>query len=304
MAKIKLTAKQQKILYYGLLGVLVLIFIASAAGIAAYFIESNQSGKRYDELGAFLEEIRSTMDQDTGDNTPNGGNSNENNGGNSGNSGSNDPDNPQGNLNKDPNNSQNAAPKEPVMLADYKQIYDINNDTVGWITMPGIKVNYPVVQTPNDPDYYLDHDFYKRRSDWGAIYAEEACDINRPSDNIILYGHHMKDGSMFASLLKFQQKEFWETHQKFVFDTLYERHQYRIWAVFKITGDANNGFPYHQFIYAATQKDFDDFVSTAKSLSFYDTGITPEYGDYLLTLSTCEYTLENGRFVVCAVRTD
>lgn len=299
MAKIKLTEKQQKILYYGLLGVLALIFIGSAIGIASYFIGSQQSGKQYDELGALLEDIRSTMEENSGENNTNNGGSN------SGGSSSQKPDNSQGTPNNGGTSSTpDPTPAEPVMLPDYKQIYDLNNDLVGWITMPDLKVNYPVVQTPDDPDYYLDHDFYKRRSDWGAIYAEEACDINRPSDNIILYGHHMKDGSMFASLLKFQSKEFWQTHQKFIFDTLYERHQYRIWAVFKISGDADNGFPYHQFIYAATEADFNDFVAKAKSLSFYDTEITPEYGDYLLTLSTCEYTLENGRFVVCAVRTD
>ena len=293
MAKKKLTKKQQQILYYGLIGVLVLIFIGSAIGIVSYFWDSQESGKRYDELSNLLEDIRSTMDQDSGDNAANSGSSNSN-------------QNANGSQDQSGSSSDDTSstPEEPVMLADYQQIYQLNNDLVGWITMPDIKVNYPVVQTPNDPDYYLTHDFYKRRSDWGAIYAEEACDINRPSDNIILYGHHMKDGSMFASLLKFQEKEFWETHQKFIFDTLYERHQYRIWAVFKISGNADNGFPYHQFIYAATEADFNEFVSTAKSLAFYDTGITPEYGDYLLTLSTCEYTLDNGRFVVCAVRTD
>ena len=173
---------------------------------------------------------------------------------------------------------------------------------VGWITVPDTKINYPVMQTPTKPDYYLKRNFYKKSSDWGAIYAREVCNVNEPSDNVTLYGHHMKDGSMFTGLDKFKQKSFWETHRTFQFDTLYERHTYEIIGVFKTSANVGQGFNYHLFVDAADEGKFNEFVSTVKSLAFYETGVTAQYGDKLLTLSTCEYTLSNGRFVVVAKR--
>ena len=196
-----------------------------------------------------------------------------------------------------------AAPTEPQILPEYLPFYEQNNDMVGWITVPGTKVNYPVMQTPDNHDYYLNRDFNHNWSDWGAIYAREACDINAPSDNVVLYGHHMADGSMFAQLeTRYKRKSFWEEHQYLTFDTLYEHHTYQIIAVFRISVSLGQGFPYHQFNDAANKEEFDAFVAKIKELSLYDTGLTAEYGDKLLTLSTCEYTLTNGRFVVVAKR--
>ena len=178
----------------------------------------------------------------------------------------------------------------------------MNNDLVGWITIPDTKINYPVVQSPDNPDYYLKHTFEGLSSDWGCIYAREQCDVYAPSDNVVLYGHHMKDGSMFAQLDKYKKQSFWEDHQYFTFDTLYERHTYQVIAVFKTSGTAGVGFAYHLFNDAASEEEFNEFMATVHSLQFYDTGLTAEYGDKLLTLSTCEYTQDNGRFVVVAKR--
>ena len=168
--------------------------------------------------------------------------------------------------------------------------------------VPDTKINYPVMQTPKMKDYYLYRNFDKMGSDWGAIYAREVCDINAPSDNITLYGHHMMDGSMFAQLDFFKKKDFWETHQTFSFDTLYEHHTYQIIAVFKTSGTTGKGFPYHRFVNAKTEAEFNEFITTIKGMAFYETGLTAEYGDKLLCLSTCEYTQDNGRFVVVAKR--
>jgi sortase B len=109
---------------------------------------------------------------------------------------------------------------------------------------------------------------------------------------------------MFAGLDKFKKEAFFKDHQTFTFDTLYEHHTYQIWAVFKTSANLDQGFPYHQFSDAATQEEFDAFVSTVKSMQFYETGVTPQFGDKMIALSTCEYSLDNGRFVVCAVRVD
>ena len=114
--------------------------------------------------------------------------------------------------------------------------------------------------------------------------------------------HHMNDGSMFHNLNDYQFREFYEEHPIIQFDTLTERHTYQVFAVFKTSASVGVGFPYHKFENAANRQEFDNFVATCKRLAFFDTGITPQYGDKLITLSTCEYTLENGRFVVVAYR--
>ena len=199
-----------------------------------------------------------------------------------------------------------ATPPRPTtaggMLPGYKDIYDQNNDTVGWIKMEGTKINYPVLQTPSDPNYYLYRDFDKKQSKRGSIYAWGDADINKPSDNITLFGHHMADGSMFACLNDYTSKDAWDKNNLIFFDTLTEYHTYKIFAVFKTSANVGEGFSYHKFVDAANEQEFNDFVSTCKKLSFYDTGITPVYGDKLICLSTCEYTLDNGRLVVAAVR--
>ena len=191
---------------------------------------------------------------------------------------------------------------EPGIIPGYKEIYEMNNDVVGWIKMEGTKMDYPVMQTPSNPNYYLYRDFDKKNSKRGSIYAKEECDINTPSDNITIFGHNMQDGSMFACLGDYTSKRTWENNSLIFFDTLTEYHTYKIFAVFKTSANLGQGFRYHMFVDANNQQEFDEFVSTCKRLSFYDTGITPVYGDKLICLSTCEYSLDNGRLVVAAVR--
>ncbi len=195
-----------------------------------------------------------------------------------------------------------AEPTEPRILDAYAGLYSLNSDMVGWLEIPNTKLKYPVMQTPNEANYYLYRDFDKGDSQRGTIYAWEAADINKPSDNITMFGHNMKDGSMFAALNNYVNQYFWEDNQLILFDTLYEYHTYKIFAVFKTTATQGQGFSYHQFVDAADEAEFNEFVAKCKEMSFYDTGITPVYGDKLICLSTCEYTLENGRLVVAAVR--
>ena len=173
---------------------------------------------------------------------------------------------------------------------------------VGWIKIEGTKVNYPVMQTKERPNYYLKRNFDGMPSDWGSIYIREECDVNTPSDNVTIYGHNMIDCSMFGDLKNYNDKKFWEEHKEIFFDTLSEDHVYEIFAVFKTTANEGEGFAYHQMEDAANEKEYNDFVATCKKLSFYDTGITPQYGDKLICLSTCEYTMDNGRLVVAARR--
>ena len=197
--------------------------------------------------------------------------------------------------------TQETEPTEPLMIPAYEELYAKNSDTVGWLQIEGTKLNNPVVQTPDDPNFYLQRDFNKNYSEWGTVYAWGSADLQRPSDNVTLFGHTMQDGSMFACLQNYTRQEFWENNKLIFFNTLTEYHTYKVYAVFKTSANIGN-FAYHQFVDANTEEEFNTFVSTCKEKAFYDTGITPVYGDKLLTLSTCEYSLDNGRLVICAVR--
>ena len=112
----------------------------------------------------------------------------------------------------------------------------------------------------------------------------------------------MKNGSMFSDLEKFKSKEFWETHKTFSFDTLYEKQTYEVVAIFKtvVYTDSANEFRYYQFSDAETLEQFDEYIQRVKEKALYDTGVSAEYGDKLITLSTCEYSNKNGRIVLVA----
>ena len=191
---------------------------------------------------------------------------------------------------------------EVVMLPEYVELYKQNNDMVGWISIPDTKINYPVMQSVDEPNFYLKHGFDKGYTDYGCPYVGESCDVSKPSDNLIIYGHHMKNGSMFSDLEKFKSKDFWEEHKTFSFDTLYEKQTYEVNAVFKtvVYTDSVNEFRYYQFSDAETPEQFDEYIAKCKAKALYDTGVSAEYGDKLITLSTCEYSNTNGRLVLVA----
>lgn len=193
-------------------------------------------------------------------------------------------------------------PTEPSILYELQMSYAINNDLVGWMEIPGTKINYPVVQSPYEANFYLRRNFKKESATCGTLYVREACDVFRPSDNVTIYGHNMRNGTMFADLHKYEKQSFWTDNRYIYFDTLYERHTYEIFAVFISTADLSVGFRYHIFDDADNQTEYDGFVTKCKELSLYDTGITPQYGEKLITLSTCDKSIEDGRFVVVARR--
>ena len=153
------------------------------------------------------------------------------------------------------------------------------------------------MQTPNNPDYYLKHSFEKSYNDYGVPYIDEACALGI-SNNIVVYGHHMRNGSMFADICKYADKSFYEEHKAIKFDTLSSFGEYEVVAVFKF--DTNNEtFKFNEYT-TMNEAEFNEFMENVHSRQLYDTGVDAKYGDELLTLSTCEYTYKNGRFVVVA----
>ena len=181
----------------------------------------------------------------------------------------------------------------------YAAVYEQNSDFIGWISIEDTKINYPVMQTPQNKDFYLKHAFDKSYSEYGVPYMQENCKLGL-SDNCVIYGHHMQDGSMFADLCKFENENFYKEHKTIHFDTLAGFGEYEIVCAFKTAAYSADGFKYYHFVDAANEAEFNSFLSTCQSLALYDTGVSAEYGDKLITLSTCEYSRNNGRMVIVA----
>ena len=269
-------------LYNILIAVFAVIFLVSAFMVGSYLIESIRAQSDYDEITKLMENGKNQV-QSTVPFIP-----------------------PIQNIPDVPDVADPTVPSEatatPTILPEYAALYLQNDDMVGWIEIEGTKLNYPVLQTPEEKDFYLHRDFNKEPSKHGAIYVQENCDVWTPSDNVVIYGHNMKDGSMFATLLKYRKQDYWEEHRFIYFNTLLERHTYEIVAVFKTSATVGKGFDYHLFVDAENEEEFNEYIEEIRKLDYYDTGVDAEYGDKLITLSTCEYTLTNGRLVVVAKR--
>ena len=182
---------------------------------------------------------------------------------------------------------------------DLYNLYLINNDVVGWIRIEGTNINYPVMQ---NSEYYLRRNIYKEYSTYGTPFLADYCNINL-SDNLIIYGHHIKSGMMFADLDKYKSYDYYLNHKTIKLyklqgtETIEE--EYKIISCFKTTVN-KGGFKYYNFFNATSEADYNSFLEQCRELSFYNTEDTAKYRDKLITLSTCEYSLNNGRMVVVA----
>lgn len=196
-------------------------------------------------------------------------------------------------------NSTSEPAPQPTAAEKYAAIQEKNSDFVGWLRIEDTNINYTVMQSPEKPNFYLKHSFDKEYSNYGVPYVQENCELD-VSDNITIYGHHMNDGSMFADLCKYESEDFYREHKAIQFDTLDGYGEYEVVAVFKTVAYSNDGFPYFLFVKADKPENFDDFIAKCKDLALYDTAVTAKYGDKLITISTCEYSRDNGRMVIVA----
>lgn len=202
------------------------------------------------------------------------------------------------------------------MLPEYQTLYEKNADVVGWLKIEDTVIDYPVMQTPEDEEYYLDYDFYGNRNVNGSLILDadsatgtgtaekEYADGSSPTTNLIIHGHTMKSGQMFGNLQRYRDKVYGKKHSVIQFDSLYEHRTYELLAVFysQVYYKTDSVFKYYNFFQANTKEEFQDWYRNIKKLSLYDTEVTAEFGDEFITLSCCSYHVEDGRFVVVGKR--
>ncbi len=187
-------------------------------------------------------------------------------------------------------------------MLQLEELQKENEEIIGWLEIEGTNINYPVLQA-SDNDYYLTHNYKKEKSSTGSIFLDKDFDLINGSSNYLIYGHRSKSGLMFEDLMKYAKEDFYKEHTKVKFTTNKDDSLYEILSVFYSRvyyKSEKNVFRYYYFVNANNEQEYNDFVNNAKKVSLYDTGVTANYGEQLLTLSTCEYSQEDGRFaIVC-----
>ncbi|MBJ7983078.1 class B sortase [Bacillus cereus] len=183
-----------------------------------------------------------------------------------------------------------------AVRAQFQALQKINPEIVGWITMDDTQINYPIVQA-KDNDYYLYRNYKGEDMRAGSIFMDHRNDVKSQNRNTILYGHRMKDGSMFGSLKKILEEDFFMSHRKLYYDTLFEGYDVEVFSVYTTTTD----FYYIETDFGSNE-DYASFLEKIKERSLYQTDTKVTADDQILTLSTCDYALdpEAGRLVVHA----
>ena len=199
-------------------------------------------------------------------------------------------------------NTENENYNEQV--EKLKQMQESNNNIKSWIKIDDTKINYPVLQG-NDNEYYLNHDYENNQNKYGSIFMKAEADVNDPNSNLIIYGHHMKDGEMFTGIMQYENKSFYDEHNQISLTTDNEVREYQVIAAFRsrvFYKKEKNVFRFYNYLKFDNEEKYNEYINNVKKIQLYDTGITASYGEQLMTLITCEYSQDNGRFVVVAKR--
>lgn len=190
--------------------------------------------------------------------------------------------------------------EETERMLQVKQLQEQNADIVGWLEIENTNMNYPVLQG-TDNRYYMTHNYKKESSKNGSIFLDANYNWNIPSNNLLIYGHNLGNGMMFQELLKYEKESFYQEHPVIRFTTAEEDAEYEIISVFKSRvyyKSEKNVFRYYYFINSESEEEYNQFVKNVKNASLYPIDATANYGDQLITLSTCSYYVDDGRFAV------
>lgn len=206
------------------------------------------------------------------------------------------------NDNSQATTDSNEAIKTERMVK-LEELQKENSDIVGWLEIEGSNINYPVLQG-TDNSYYMTHNYKKEYSKEGSLFLDKDYDWNLPSTNLLIYGHNNRGtNEMFTGLINYKDEDYYKTHKTIRLTTNQDDAEYEIISVFLSRvyyKSETNVFRYYYFINAENEQEFNDYVQNSKAASLYDIEATAEYGDQLLTLSTCEFSQEDGRLAVVA----
>lgn len=274
----KISKSKRKIIYYSIYTILALLIILSIIYIANNFLSKKQAKQesqlldeieidenQVEETNKITEEIEETTQE-----------------------------------NIQETNNQNSE-----RILKVQKLQEENSDIVGWLEIEGTSINYPVLQG-TDNEYYMTHNYKKQKSKNGSIFLTKDYDWSIPSSNLLMYGHNLNNGTMFQELLKYAKEEFYKEHPIIRFTTNKEDAEYEIISVFKSRvyyKTEKNVFRYYFFVNAKTEAEYNEFVQNAKKASLYDIDKTAKFGDQLITLSTCSYHVEDGRFALVGRKT-
>lgn len=185
----------------------------------------------------------------------------------------------------------------------YKDVFLENDEFVGWIKIDDTNIDYPVMQSPKSRNYYLYRNFKKEYSIVGSLFADNLSDLETPSDNILIFGHHMSSNIMFTELFGYEDKEWYENHKYIYLDTLTRSAKYEVFAAVRTQiyiDPPPDTWEYYTFFNAENEERYNNYVANCIKYSTLDTGIVPKYGEKLLSLSTCAYHNNKGRLVIVA----
>ncbi len=269
----KISKSKRKIIYYSIYTILTLLIILSIIYIANYFLSKKQAIQESQLLDKIeidenqLKEVNETTEE--------------------------------ANITTQ-ENIEETTNQETERILKVQKLQEENSDIVGWLEIEGTSINHPVLQG-TDNEYYMTHNYKKQKSKNGSIFLTKDYDWSIPSSNFLIYGHNLNNGTMFQELLKYAKEEFYKEHSIIRFTTNKEDAEYEIISVFKSRvyyKTEKNVFRYYFFVNANSEAEYNEFVQNAKKASLYDIDKTAKFGDQLITLSTCSYHVEDGRFAV------
>lgn len=195
-----------------------------------------------------------------------------------------------------------AEPTVAPYVSPYADFFTSYPDAVAWLEIPDTNISYPVMWTPeNETKYlYLNYDGTKNQN--GSLLLDTDSSLSPLTTNLIIHGHNMKSGAMFGTLMNYKDQTYYEQHKEMLLYTADGERKYEVVAAFrsKVYYTTDKVFKYYKFFQANTEDEFNNFYNNIKKMSLYDTGVTAEFGDRFITLSTCTSYTDNGRFVVVA----
>jgi len=195
-----------------------------------------------------------------------------------------------------------AEPALPAYISPYEELFAMNDSMKAWLCIPGTNIDYPVMHTPNDEEFYLYHDFYCEENKNGCLILAAAANMEKPSTNLLIHGHNMRSGEMFGELDKYQDEEYANQHKEVILYTRTGERRYQVVAAFigKVLKEGEDGFRYYRFFDAKTPEALAEYCGKINEVTLYHEKMSVEPEDHLLTLSTCHGSNKATRFIVVA----